>query len=89
MDELISREAALYWAEGGCHPSRVAEKIRRLPSVQPEVVRCKDCMNYYWPENREQKEREWTCWKYGIPREPDDFCSNAKKKPAGKKEENE
>ncbi len=34
MDDLISRKAALYLAEGGCSPANVAEELRKLPAVQ-------------------------------------------------------
>lgn len=47
MDDLISRQAAID-AIGEIHPldynaQAIAEKIKGLPSAQPEVIRCKDC----------------------------------------------
>ena len=36
MNDLISRQAAIYIASGYCHPANVAQELAKLPSVQPE-----------------------------------------------------
>ena len=33
MAEYIEREAALYWARGGCHPANVAAEIEKIPAA--------------------------------------------------------
>ena len=52
MDDLISRQAAIDVASGYCHPANIADELRKLPSAQPEVIRCKDCI-YYDPPHVE------------------------------------
>ena len=47
MDDLISRQAVID-AIGEIHPldynaQAIVEKIKKLPSAQPEVIRCKNC----------------------------------------------
>lgn len=43
MDDLISRQDAIRIASGYCHPANIAEELAKLPSAQPEIIRCKDC----------------------------------------------
>lgn len=47
MDDLISRQAALDAIMGQPpephYPSWYAAQIEKLPAVQPEIIRCKDC----------------------------------------------
>ena len=69
MDDLISRQTAIdtimkaaQEIEDNIHLSltmaqgarAMAVEIERLPSAQPEIVRCKDC-KFYSPMNRETK----------------------------------
>lgn len=57
--------------------SKVWKRIKKLPSAQPEIIRCKDC--------RKNPKWEWV----GCPmtgkdtRKPDDFCSYAERKSNG------
>ena len=46
--DLISRQAALaaLTSTAGVG-NRALNKIRELPSAQPDIVRCKDCKHYY------------------------------------------
>lgn len=48
MYDLISRQAAIDAANEECFElrgifARIEEKLKALPSVQPEIIRCKDC----------------------------------------------
>lgn len=45
-----------------------------------EVVRCKDCKEYYLPFNHMQVEQLWTCMRYGLLRNADDFCSRGERR---------
>ena len=57
MNDSISRQAAIDAAieavdswDGGCNigrQKRIENYIKQLPSVQPEIVRCKDCKYHY------------------------------------------
>lgn len=54
MDDLISRQAAIdalhmhlmYRMGTDSNKKRLDEWINNLPSVQPEIIRCKDCIYY-------------------------------------------
>ena len=46
MDDLISRQAAIRIASGYCHPANIAKELAKLPSAQPEIIRCKDCKHW-------------------------------------------
>ena len=60
MDDLISRQAAIdalhmhlmYRMGTDSNKKRLDEWINNLPSVQPEIIRCKDCI-YYDPPHVE------------------------------------
>ena len=50
MDDLISRQAAIKatWQETGYTDpfnvmTAIRDRIKQLPPIQPEIVRCKDC----------------------------------------------
>ena len=43
LNDTISRQAAIDVASGYCHPANIADELRKLPSAQPEIIRCKDC----------------------------------------------
>lgn len=54
MDDLISRRKAIQWVKAECNPYgqptldyesgiKVIEHLERMPSAQPEIIRCKDC----------------------------------------------
>lgn len=46
MDDLISRAEAIRIASGYCHPANIADELRKLPSAQSEIIRCKDCKHW-------------------------------------------
>lgn len=56
------------------------EKIIGLPSVQPEIIRCKDCKHYYFADNRIPQEQRYVCDLNGDRWKPDDYCSFAERK---------
>lgn len=74
MDDLISRQSVLniflYFDE-----SKRLDMIKKLPSAQPEIIRCRDCKHYTEP-NIEY------CELYGamILWNKDDFCSRGERR---------
>ena len=56
------------------------EKIIGLPSVQPEIIRCKDCKHYYFADNRIPQEQRYVCDLNGDRWKFDDYCSFAERK---------
>ena len=57
MNDLISREDAIRWVKTECNPygkptldfesgKKAIEHLEQMPSVQPEIIRCKDCIHY-------------------------------------------
>lgn len=77
MDDLISRKAAIdiaddlrdritvegYWAW--------MERLKKLPSAQPEIIRCKDCKHWDGVD---------TCDVIDAPVWDNDFCSMAERR---------
>ncbi len=57
------------------------KRIERLPSAQPEIVRCKDCKYY-------KKDHGYTVCTisplHKVIRKPDDYCSRAGRREDGK-----
>jgi hypothetical protein len=54
MNDLISRQAAIYIASGYCHHANIAKELAKLPSAGPErmkgawinegrIIRCNKC----------------------------------------------
>lgn len=52
--DCISRQAAIRWIKAECNPygkptlnyetsCRIMEYLDRMPSAEPEIIRCKDC----------------------------------------------
>lgn len=75
MDDLISRQAAIeaisaskmvYGGTWGKGLSMAVEKLRELPSAQPEIIRCKDCRHYDTHGHR------CKFWNHGVA--DDGFC---------------
>ena len=83
MDDLISRQAAieaLRRAEAltrafGYH--NVIDTIRELPSVQPEIIRCKDC-KYFDPLTEDFDYNFCDAWAGGT--NEDMFCGFAERR---------
>ena len=74
--DLIERQAAIDAMKdtfkGTMVGTRVAvDAINRLPSAEPEIIRCKDCK---WKQGSE-------CVRFADVRPfPDDFCSRAERR---------
>ena len=63
----------------------VSEAIN--PSVQPDIIRCKDCVNYRnFYDTKEQGER-FVCGLDGFIWKPEDYCSYAERKTADDNDE--
>ena len=54
--------------------------IEKMPSAQPEIIRCKDCKHYYFADNRIPQEQRYSCDLDGDRWKPEDFCSYAERK---------
>ena len=54
----------------------IGQALSNLPSVQPELIRCKDCKHYEFDKMNE----DYCCmkWGYNFP-EQNDFCSYAER----------
>ena len=83
-NDLISRQAAIDAIEKMNIPedmcvfeilSHIEVEIATLPSAQPEIIRCKDCKNYYPIEK--------LCGINGEPWKEEDFCSYAERREDG------
>lgn len=87
MDDLISRQAAIEALDGEIeitgrtnaeavkgYVRLVKDRLERLPSAQPEIIRCKDCV---W-----NREKEWVdCYMSGMHgRNINNFCSRGERK---------
>jgi hypothetical protein len=80
MADLIDRQAAIdaveYW-----HGVDASEALEKLPSAQPEIIRCKDCKN---SEHWYRDKRRCFLWaEDGIGVFDDGFCSYAERKENG------
>lgn len=78
MSDTIERQAAIdvFYELWGTSLTRTVEAIKQLPSVQPKVIRCKDCKQY----------RRWIdtdicfCDITESERSDNDFCSRAERR---------
>ena len=72
-NDLISRQAAIDEMRTCRFVVDAIEKIRGLPSTQPEIIRCKDCKNSeHWYRDR----RRCFLWSEdGVSVFDDGFCS--------------
>lgn len=83
MDDLISRQAAIdaTWFEPSYTDplnvlTEVRDRLKVLPSAQPEIIRCKDC-KFYRQEIDMCDEPYSTA--HNVVHE-DDYCSRAERK---------
>lgn len=82
-DDLISRQAAIdaiadylsktTYTSSISHLNTGALILAKVPSAQPELIRCKDCKYRYI------KNDVWTC-PFGLPSGPDGYCSYGERK---------
>lgn len=108
--DTISRQAAIDAASslcddcdscycGSCRVNYPGEKdvikvLKDLPSAQPEIVRCKDCIYYNWDcVDAPYGMTQTICWcdlhydavNDNLAVNPDDFCSRAERRTDGQK----
>ena len=77
-NDIISRQAAIDAIEAipdsNWTSKRYSNEIRKLPSAQPDIVYCKDCIS--WRQDR----KECMDW-YDSPYTPGDgYCHRAERK---------
>lgn len=67
--DCISRKEALKICRRYWHPTYnpIMEEIEKLPSAQPEIIRCKDC------KHKHVENMVWTC-PFGLPGGENFFC---------------
>ena len=84
MDELISRQEAIELLkqmrkDGDMVPwegKNVFARIRELPTIQPDIVRCKDC------KHRDPEDKKCDCGhdiQWQLPRQDDWFCADGER----------
>ena len=86
MEELISRQQAMDAIKEAYENDEMFDgyeyRIQELPSIEPEIIRCKDCK--YWNKGScECREHAVNCQDYmvgDIETEAEHFCGYAEKK---------
>ena len=77
-EDAVSRQAAIYIASGYCHPANIAKELEKLPSVQPEIIQCKECKH---SEHWYRDKRRCFLWhETGIDVYEDGFCNYAERR---------
>jgi hypothetical protein len=74
MKDLIERQKAI---EAMGKAQWAKERLMELPSVEPEIVRCKDC------DHRDPEDKKCDCghailWQ--LPRQDDWYCADAERR---------
>lgn len=90
MDDLISRQSAIDVADrADCTElavedvkkvtDEVVKEIKKLPSAQPEIIRCKDCKHW---TTMVERPKHGTCdqWCTLNVTRRDEYCSKAERK---------
>ena len=82
MSDLIDRQVAInavgYYSLHSGDKLLFADKpLKELPSVQPEIIRCKDC------KHRDPEDKKCDCghdivWQ--LPRDDDWYCADAERR---------
>lgn len=95
MDELISKQQAIYAIlsepTDAHYPSWYAEKIKELPSTEPQIIRCKDCKHWIpydwmfseiWQSKNiaDYPEDDIGCDCCDMAMKANDFCSRAERR---------
>ena len=85
MNDLISRQAAIdaTWFEPSYTDplnvlTEVRDRLKALPSAQPEIIRCKDCR--YYQDNNDGYPHINCKWDANETPDADDFCSGAERR---------
>lgn len=63
--------------KNACNTQRIMDAVNNLPSVQPDVIRCKDCK---W---RIRHDKRCGYWNHGV--KPTMWCSQAERLLIGEK----
>lgn len=92
MNDLISRLSEIR-SNYNCFDEteepyyRALSEAIQLASVQPEIIRCKDCKYYEiaqikkdGTDDKRYKPSICVKWKYGKSRKPDCFCADAERR---------
>ena len=91
MSDLIDRQAAIdllkqMRKDGDMVPwegKNVFARIRELPTIQPEIVRCKDCKHWvpgYITDNDDFIPPKCGEWQQMVGHSSDDYCSLAERR---------
>ena len=80
MSDLIRRHKAIkcikwWFSLIQLNPDILIDEVISIPSEEPEIVRCRDCI--YWNHQTDFTYCDRTVW-YGT--DADDFCSFAERK---------
>jgi len=81
MDDLISRQAAIEIADaiwmvtGDKNVAKVWDQIKDLPSAQPHITHCAECI--HWQHSAVRKSY---CEVFDWMNEAEDFCSFAERR---------
>ena len=81
--DLIGRQAAIneikeiYEWHDNVTKERIIEHFERLPSAQPEVIKCKDCR---YTRDGQENYGDYMCIKLYMFRNKDDFCSRGERR---------
>ena len=94
MSDTISRQAAIDALDGKIeitgrtnaeavkgYVRLVKDRLERLPSAQPEIIRCKDCR--YYQDNNDGYPHINCKWDANETPDADDFCSGAERRTDG------
>ena len=84
MSDLIDRQAAIddikaiYEYHDTVTEDRIIDHLKRLPSAQPEIIRCKDCKHRtsYWGNCKLLEEKYHQTVRVSC----DEFCSFAERR---------
>lgn len=92
MSDLISRQAAIDALDGEItvtgranaeavrgYANLVCDRIKRLPSAQPEIIYCKDCKWSDWYDAADGHKYCYCMETGAAGRTADDFCSYAER----------
>ena len=60
-------------------PGKARTLIEKAPTIEPEIIRCRDCKHYYFADNRIPQEQRYVCDLDGDRWKPDDYCSFAER----------
>ena len=73
-EDCVSRKAVIRLLHSGYHSKSMIEEVKELPSAQPEIIRCKECI---W-KNKHNCTRAVEVWI-----DDDKFCAWAERRNDG------